>query len=129
MPIPRFVRPFTKRVVNPVTRRFAGRMPGFALLTHVGRRTGRVYRTPLNVFRRGDDYAFALTYGTDVQWVRNVLASGGCEIEVRGRTVRLTEPRLINDPARRRMPTPVRQFLGLIGVEDFLVLRAPDRAP
>jgi deazaflavin-dependent oxidoreductase (nitroreductase family) len=123
VPIPRFVRPFTKRIVNPVTRQFAGRMPGFGMITHVGRRTGRTYRTPLNVFRSGDEYVFALTYGTDVEWVRNVLAAGHCDVEIRGRTIRLTAPRLINDPSRRRMPTPVRQFLGLIGVEDFLVLR------
>jgi hypothetical protein len=39
----------------------AGWLPGFAILTHVGRRSGRVYRTPINVFRRGDQYLFALT--------------------------------------------------------------------
>jgi hypothetical protein len=43
----RFIRPFTKRVVNPITRRFAGRLPGFAILTHVDpervKRTLRLY--------------------------------------------------------------------------------------
>jgi deazaflavin-dependent oxidoreductase (nitroreductase family) len=124
MPIPRFVRPFTKRLINPVTRLFAARMPGFAMVSYVGRRSGRVYRTPLNVFRRGDEYTFALTYGPDVQWVANVLAAGRCEIESAGRLTRLVEPRLIRDPTRSRMPQPVRAFLGLIGVHEFLVLRA-----
>jgi deazaflavin-dependent oxidoreductase (nitroreductase family) len=123
MPIPRFVRPFTKRVINPVTRLFAARMPGFAIVSYVGRRSGRVYRTPLNVFRRGDEYTFALTYGRDVQWVANVLAAGGCEIDSGGRVTHLVEPRLIHDPKRSRMPQPVRSFLGLIGVHEFLVLR------
>jgi deazaflavin-dependent oxidoreductase (nitroreductase family) len=124
VPIPRFVRPFTKRVINPVTRRFAGRLPAFGMLTYMGRRSGRVYHTPLNVFRHGDEYVFALTYGADVQWVANVLAAGSCDIESGGRTIRLIEPHLVRDPSRSRMPQPVRAFLGLLGVTDFLVMRA-----
>jgi deazaflavin-dependent oxidoreductase (nitroreductase family) len=102
-------------------------MPGFAMVTYVGRRSGRLYRLPLNLFRRGDEYTFALTYGPDVQWVQNVLAAGGCEIESGGRVTRLVEPRLVHDPTRSRVPQPVRTFLGLIGVHEFLVLRE-DRA-
>jgi deazaflavin-dependent oxidoreductase (nitroreductase family) len=125
VPIPRFVRPFTKRVINPFTRRFAGRLPGFGMLTYVGRRSGRVYHTPLNVFRHGRDFVFALTYGADVEWVKNVLAAGGAELETGGKVVRLTDPELIRDLTRRLMPLPVRLFLGLIGVNEFLVMRAP----
>jgi deazaflavin-dependent oxidoreductase (nitroreductase family) len=117
------LRPFTMRVINPVTRLFAGRVPGFAIVRYVGRRSGKAYRTPMSVFRHGDEYVFALTYGSDVQWVKNVLAAGGCELEVRGKVVRLSEPRLIEDPSRRLMPLPVRLFLGLIGVKDFLLMR------
>ncbi len=117
------MRPFTIRVINPVTRLFAGRVPGFAILKYAGRTSGRAYRTPMNVFRHGDEYVFALTYGAEVQWVKNVIAAGGCEMVVRGRTIRLTAPRLIEDPSRRLMPLPVRVFLGLIGVEEFLVMR------
>jgi F420H(2)-dependent quinone reductase len=61
-----------RRYINPVTRPIAARLPTFALLTHRGRKSGRTYRTPINVFRRGDDYFFFLTYGSDVQWVKNV---------------------------------------------------------
>jgi hypothetical protein len=46
MPISKRVARFNLHVTNRVTRRFAGRMPGFAIVTHVGRRSGRVYRTP-----------------------------------------------------------------------------------
>ena len=99
------IRPFTMRVVNPVTRRFAGWLPGFGLLTHVGRSSGRAYVTPINVFRRGDRYLFALTYGSGVQWVRNVLAAGGCTLRTRGRDVRLVGPELIVD-AKLTLPAP-----------------------
>ena len=120
----RWISPFTKRVVNPITRRFARRLPGFAIVEHVGRRSGRAYRTPLNVFRHRDRYVFALTYGRDVDWVRNVVAAGGCTIVAGGRTLRLIEPELIHDEARKLMPQPVRAFLGLLRVTEFLALRA-----
>jgi deazaflavin-dependent oxidoreductase (nitroreductase family) len=107
----RFIRPFTARVINPLTRMFAGWLPGFAILSHVGRESGRTYRIPINVFRRGDSFLFALTYGSDVDWLKNVQAAGGCEIRTRGRTVRLVEPELIVDPLLRGLPWPVRVFL------------------
>src|SRR3954453_12354383 len=91
------------RYVNPVTRRVAGKLPAFGVLTHRGRKTGRTYRTPVNVFRRGDLYVFFLTYGSNAQWVKNVIASGACSLETRGRVVELVEPELITDaraPAR-----------------------------
>jgi deazaflavin-dependent oxidoreductase (nitroreductase family) len=71
-------------VVNPVTRPMAKRLPSFAILTHRGRKSGRTFRTPMNVFQQGDDYYFFLTYGSDVQWVKNVLAARSCSIETRG---------------------------------------------
>ena len=117
-----FMRPFTLRAVNPVTRRFAGHVPGFAIVHYVGRTSGRAYATPMNVFRDGDAWVMALTYGAEVQWVHNVLAAGGCELEVRGRRIRLTDPELVHDPSRRLMPIPVRWFLGLLAVTDFLRL-------
>jgi deazaflavin-dependent oxidoreductase (nitroreductase family) len=113
------------RYVNPLTRPVARRLPGFAILTHRGRTTGRRYRTPINVFRRGDHYVVFLTYGSDVQWVKNVLAAGSCSIETRGRVVELVEPELITDPDLRSAPPPVRFVERRIaGVTQYLRMRA-----
>ena len=117
------LRPVTNRVFNPLARRFAGRLPWFGILTYVGRTTGRTYHTPINVFRRGDTYVFALTYGRDTQWVRNVVAAGSCMLRTRGRDVRLVQPELIRDPSRLLMPLPVRIILGLDHVSEFLRMR------
>jgi len=117
------LRPFTNRLFNPLARRFAGRLPGFGILTYVGRTSGRTYRTPLNVFRHGETFVIALTYGADTQWVRNILAAGSCSLRTRGRDYRLVEPELIHDPSRRLMPGPVRLFLGLDNVSEFLRLK------
>ena len=119
-----FLRPFTTRFVNPLSRRFAGWLPGFGLLTYAGRKTGRRYTTPINVFERGNLYVFALTYGSELNWVRNVLAAGGCEIRTRGRDIRLVEPELLVDPAGRLVPLPVRLFLRLNRVTEYLRMRA-----
>lgn len=77
----------------------------------------------MNVFREGQAYVFALTYGTDVDWVKNVLAAGGCQLRTRGRTVELRDPEVIHDPSRRLMPWLVRVFLGVMRVTDFVRMR------
>jgi deazaflavin-dependent oxidoreductase (nitroreductase family) len=120
----RVLAPLTTHVFNPVTGLVAGRLPGFGVLTHTGRSSGRRYRTPLLVLQRGDDYVIALWYGADSHWVKNVLAAGSCELETRGRSVRLAEPRLSTDPARRVLPLPLRWAGAVVGVTDFLRLRA-----
>ncbi len=120
MPISAAVRPWVVRFLNPVTRRIAPWLPGFCTVTYVGRKSGRTYTIPLNVFRRGGSFVFALTYGADVQWVRNVLAAGRCELVTRGRRFVLVNPRLETDAEAGAMPIPVRQFLRLMDVDRFL---------
>jgi deazaflavin-dependent oxidoreductase (nitroreductase family) len=118
-----FMRPFTIRFVNPLTRLVAGWLPGFGILQYRGRTSGKTYRTPMNVFRRGDHMVFALTYGSDVQWVKNVLAAGELLVRTGGRTVHLVDPELFTDPSRRSMPFLVRPFLGFMRVTEFLRMR------
>jgi deazaflavin-dependent oxidoreductase (nitroreductase family) len=124
MPLPKGLARFNLRVTNRVLGPLAERLPGFGIVIHVGRRSGAVRRTPVNVFRRGDRYTIALTYGADSQWVRNVLAAGEFDLEVRGRRVHLSAPRLVHDETRRLVPAPVRIPLGAADVSDFLVSRA-----
>lgn len=121
----RQLRSFAIRYINPITRLFAGWMPGFALLTYKGRTTGRTYHTPINVLRRGDHYLFALTYGSEEsQWVKNVLAAGGCEMRRMGHDIRLAEPELIVNPDPGLVPGPLRLFGRLGRVTEFVRMRA-----
>jgi deazaflavin-dependent oxidoreductase (nitroreductase family) len=92
------------------------------IVHHVGRKTGRQYRTPVMVFRRDNRMIIALTYGRKSEWVQNVLAQNGCEIETERRMLRLSEPRLIRDEQRQAMPPMVRFALGVLNVPDFLEL-------
>jgi deazaflavin-dependent oxidoreductase (nitroreductase family) len=122
-PLFSFISPVTKAIVNPITRRFAGWLPGFAVVTVTGRRTGKRYRVPLNTFRRGDAFVFALTYGSGVHWVQNALAAGGCEMQRMGRRWSLVDPRLSVDRSLRPLPRLVRWFLGAMGVTELLTMR------
>src|SRR5215475_6536340 len=124
MPVPRRVRRWNKVGLNRVTRRVAPWMPGFGVVVHRGRRSGQQYQTPVNVFRTEDGYLFALTYGADTDWVKNVLAAGGCELRTRGHTVRLGSPRLYHDESRSGIRPLERQILRSIGAADFLALQA-----
>ncbi|REF36183.1 nitroreductase family deazaflavin-dependent oxidoreductase [Thermasporomyces composti] len=126
MVLSRRVARFNRRATNRVLGHVAPWLPGFGVLTHVGRRSGHRYRTPLNVFRTPDGYVVALTYGPDADWVKNVLAAGECELTTRGRTVRLRDPRVVHDESRRPMPLVVRQVLRLIDASHFLYLTEAD---
>jgi len=57
----RSVTAFNLAVTNRITSRFADRLPGFGIVTHVGRKSGKVYRTPVNVFRAPEGFLIALT--------------------------------------------------------------------
>jgi deazaflavin-dependent oxidoreductase (nitroreductase family) len=118
----RWVAAFNLAVTNRITSRFADRLPGFGILTHVGRKSGKVYRTPVNVFRAPEGFLIALTYGRDSEWVRNVIAAGGCKLETRGVQYELSSPTIAHDPTRQRFPIPVRIVLWLIGADDFMQL-------
>ena len=118
----RWVAAFNLAVTNRITSLFASRLPGFGIVTHKGRKSGRIYRTPVNVFRAPDGFLIALTYGRDSEWVRNVLAAGGCQLETHGARYQLSAPTIVHDPTRRRFPLVVRMILGLIGANDFLQL-------
>jgi deazaflavin-dependent oxidoreductase (nitroreductase family) len=129
MPLPRSLGRINQRVTNPILWPLVARLPGarFGRIVHVGRRSGRRYRTPMLAFQDGDRLVFALTYGPGTQWVQNVLATRTCTFETRHDTQRLVEPRLFEDPERSAVPPRVGRVLGWLGVTDFLEMRlAPD---
>jgi deazaflavin-dependent oxidoreductase (nitroreductase family) len=107
---------------NRITSLFAGWLPGFGILTHVGRKSGKVYRTPVNVFRAPSGFIIALTYSSQCEWVKNVLAAGGCEIKTRGKKYQLSTPKVVRDPSRRRFPLPVRFVLRIVGADEYMEL-------
>jgi len=85
------------------------RLSPWVTLEHTGRRSGRVYRTPLVTFPFGDGFVFMLPYGPDVDWCRNVMASGRAVLMRKGESVVLEKPQIIVDAAvLAALPPPVR---------------------
>lgn len=126
MPIPRAVARFNRYVTNPVVGLFAGWAPGFCILHHVGRLSGRTYSIPVNLAEDGDSFVFALTYGANSDWVANVMVAGGCTIRHRRTEIPLTDPRFLSpDEGIRYFSGPARLMLGAANVTEFLRL---DRA-
>jgi deazaflavin-dependent oxidoreductase (nitroreductase family) len=125
MPLPQRLARFNKRVTNRVARHVAGWMPGLAIVTHRGRVSAKEYRTPVNIFRsgiRGERCVFALTYGSNADWVKNVRAAGRGTVRTRRSDIALTDPELVVDPTRRVVPAPARWILGLVHVDEFLAM-------
>ena len=107
---------------NRITSLFSGWLPGFGILTHAGRKSGKIYRTPVNVFRAPTGFIIALTYSSQSEWVKNVLAAGGCELRTRGKKYQLSAPKVVRDPTRKRFPFAVRLVLGTVGANEYMEL-------
>jgi deazaflavin-dependent oxidoreductase (nitroreductase family) len=76
---------FLKNIFNPFILRSAGsRHSPFAVVHHVGRKSGKPYTTPIIVQRVTGGLMAELTYGPKVDWYRNVVAAGGCHIQWKG---------------------------------------------
>ncbi len=118
----RWLAKFNIVVTNRITGLFAGWLPGFGILTHLGRKSGKVYRTPINVFRASNGFIIALTYSSQSEWVKNVLAAGGCELKTGGKKYQLSAPHIGLDPARRRFPIFVRIVLRMVGADEYMEL-------
>ena len=86
-----------------------------------------MYRTPVNVFERGDGFIFALTYGPERDWVRNVLDADRFTMISHGRNIELIEPMLERLGAvPGAIPAPARAILRGAGVHTFLLARRSD---
>ena len=109
---------------NNTTRKFAGhRHFPFALLTHVGRRSGRTHQSPLGAITHGDGLVLPLAWGRQVDWCQNVLAAGTCTLTWQGQIHELERPEIISAADVAPVwPTWKRMAMRLLRIEDFLWL-------
>lgn len=96
MQLPQWLARFNRHVTNPVQRLWAGWLPGMGILEHVGRKSGKQYRTPLNVFPTDDGVAVLLTYGPDRDWLKNITAADHARMKRMGRMIVLSDPRVMS---------------------------------
>lgn len=96
----------------------------FWVIRHVGRKSGRAYETPVILRAVPEGFIAELTYGTHVNWYRNVVAAGGCVVVRRGREYRVSaiEP-CTAERGRNAYPAPLRAILKATAREEFRLLR------
>ena len=89
------------RVFNRVSILVAGTraFPLYGVIEHRGRRSGKIFRTPVVVKPTTDGFIVPMPYGEGTDWYRNVLAAGGCTIRWNGRDCPVSDPKLVRDAA------------------------------
>ncbi|MEU4312388.1 nitroreductase family deazaflavin-dependent oxidoreductase [Nocardia sp. NPDC024068] len=92
------------RYLNPLMRRLAPSLPGFAVVEHIGRKSGTRYRTPVSLFHRNRVMAVVLLHG-ETDWARNIVAAGQARVHYRGKTVTVRNPRVV-PPREATAETP-----------------------
>lgn len=123
MNLPRFMRRVNRVFTNPLMRTFAWLVPPLAVVHHVGRRSGRPYRTPVVAFPSARGFVIPLTYGRDVDWARNLLHAGGGEIEQTGKRVALRHPRIVAfGAAEKHLPSALRALFRAADLPGYVLL-------
>lgn len=124
MQLPQRLARFNRHVTNPIQRMWAGWAPGFGILEHTGRKSGKTYRTPLNVFSTDDGVAILLSYGPDRDWLKNITAAGGGRMTRRGHTVAVTDPRVVSKTeAARHVTGRAAKVFPRLPFDDAVLLR------
>ena len=110
-------------VTNPLMGTFAWLVPPLAVVRHVGRKSGRHYRTPVVAFSSKTGFVIPMTYGRDVDWARNIIRARGCELARLGQRIALHNPRIVGlKGAESHLPAAVRPFLRLADFPGYVLL-------
>ncbi|HEY44330.1 MAG TPA: nitroreductase [Anaerolineae bacterium] len=120
-----FVRLFNKYFFNHITLWLAKRGIGpYSVVIHKGRRSGRIYKTPVLASCMDDDIYIPLPYGDHVDWLRNVLAYNGCKIIRKHEVIAALDPVVMEaGTALSALPEGRRELFERFDVEKFLRLR------
>jgi deazaflavin-dependent oxidoreductase (nitroreductase family) len=116
MLFPPWFESFQIKYLNAAVKPIARYLPGFSVVKHRGRTSGKPYETIVAAYRKGNVLAIALAHGK-TNWVKNVLAAGEADVHFIRKDVHITNPRVLpagSDGAG--LPWLVRQQIGRVGV-------------
>lgn len=113
-----------KHVTNKILIHISGRKFGhFAILSHVGRKSGKLFRIPIIAEPIKNGFVIALTYGKKVDWYENVIAKGGCSLIWKNNEYILINPEFIDkEIGVTAFPDIFRSVLRKMGIQYYLRL-------
>ena len=124
MQLPQWLARFNRHVTNPIQRMWAGWAPTMGILEHVGRGSGKPYRTPLTVFSTDDGVAVLLAYGPNRDWLKNLTAAGHGRMQRYGTTFEVTEPQVVSKAEAAPAVTGLsRPIFSILPFEQALLLK------
>jgi deazaflavin-dependent oxidoreductase (nitroreductase family) len=128
-PLLRAVRISNKYLLNPVMGTLAGRKNSYAAaIRHTGRKSGKPYSTPIGAERVQDGFIIPLGYGTQVDWLQNVLAAGRASLSAKGETHDVTDPEVIDAAtALPRLSPSRRRTFERLGIAQYLTVKLAQR--
>ena len=118
------IRGFNKHFTNKILIHFSGKKFGhFVILSHVGRKSGKLYRTPMIAEPTTNGFVIALTYGRKVDWVENVLAKGSCSMLWKNKEYFLVNPQFVDkEVGAMAFPALFRTGLRKMSIQYYLRL-------
>ena len=109
---------------NPIILPLAGGpWSPFGVVKHVGRRSGHAYEVPVEPFVDDTYVVIGLPWGADTNWAQNVIAAGRCEMRWRGKTLSLTNPRIVGPDVALPFARGLKgRLLARLRLDHFLLL-------
>jgi deazaflavin-dependent oxidoreductase (nitroreductase family) len=101
------------RATNRLAVPLAGHrwFPLWAIVRHRGRRSGRMYATPVAARRTPDGFVVSLAFGREADWLRNLLAAGEGAIRWKGSEYAVANPEIIGWSAASNAFSPLQRVL------------------
>lgn len=123
-------RRINRAVINPNALKTAGAAGAYAsVIRHTGRTSGRQHETPVGAVPTEDGFAIGLMYGSQSDWLKNVLASGSATIVHEGVTYPVDRPGVLAwEAAAHLFPDEHRRGFQVFGVRECLRVRRVDAA-
>jgi deazaflavin-dependent oxidoreductase (nitroreductase family) len=95
-----------------------------AVISHIGRHSGRQYATPVVAEPVSDGFLVPLPYGTQVDWLRNVQATGQATITAKGRVYDVCDPEILDAAtASALLSVRRRRTFERFGIKSYLKVR------
>ncbi|MEV6275224.1 nitroreductase family deazaflavin-dependent oxidoreductase [Nocardia sp. NPDC051832] len=113
---PAWLPAFNRAVVNRFARLYAGKIPPYSVLHHIGRKSGKPFSNPVLAHYDAGSVFIPLPYGTKSDWVRNVLAADGGAATYRRTTLTFRNPRVLDAAEAEALPRRVRRYTRLVHV-------------